>query len=134
MKKYHFTTKGMQRLQLELFNLNDIDLAEKAAMIQTNFVQFLEENFTLSDSQKNFIKQIDERFLIEAGRECEHFLKKRQLIGFYNNKIIHHISKPICNNVLDMKKQSLQSFSLSSGYQVSETLNFIVNESERTAD
>ncbi|RZK27123.1 MAG: hypothetical protein EOO43_00645 [Flavobacterium sp.] len=129
MEKFNFTTTGMQQLQLQLFSLDDPDLAEKAEMIKNDLLKFLDGHFVLSDVQRKFLTQIDKRFLNEAGRECKCFLQRRQLIGFYNNNFVLDNGKPYTKSTLDMEKHSLSSFSFTRGYQISETLNFILNRS-----
>jgi hypothetical protein len=63
MKKFPFNEAGFIALQEELYQLSDDLLTAQAKQIETTFENWVMTNFELSQSQIDFMKNLDQRYL-----------------------------------------------------------------------
>lgn len=64
MKKFPFNAAGFQAIQQELYQLDDQLLEAEAEQIKHSFVDWVLARFELAQSQVDFFKRLEERYLI----------------------------------------------------------------------
>lgn len=59
--KYPFTNAGFIDLQIQLYAMTDVELKAEAQIIQSDFINWMENNFDLSNKQVFFLENLDTR-------------------------------------------------------------------------
>ncbi|MEJ5996597.1 hypothetical protein WG904_19370 [Pedobacter sp. Du54] len=132
MQKFPFTSEGAAELFDQIFALPDPQLQVEAQAIASDFKSWVANHFYLSESQTEFLNQIDSNFIAIAAEETSNFVSMRKMV---------HLIKPLTGNVsnsnngegsdegklLDLDKKKKASYTADGEFTESEELAFTIS-------
>ncbi len=77
MEAQPFTSAGVAALMAELYALTDEQLAEQVNEINSDFISWMETNFTLSADQQSYLENMDIQFIQAAAANVGLAVKNR---------------------------------------------------------
>ena len=77
MTKAPFTPAGVQQKLSELYALADSDLATQANLLQSDFRQWVKDNFTLDSAQSTYLDGMDDRWIKQAASQSAFAVQNR---------------------------------------------------------
>lgn len=120
MTQRPFSPEGVQQKMNDLYQLNDADLFIQADAVQSDFKQWIIDNFTLDTTQNNFLNNLDDRFVAHASSNSSLAIKNRLSIILIRPVIPSPASK-----LIEMQND-IHPFQGPTGYGVSGSLIFTV--------
>ena len=132
MQKFPFTSEGAAELLDQIFSLPDPQLQAEAQSVASDFRSWVANHFFLSQSQTDFLNQIDSNFVSIAAEETSNFIHQRKMIH-----LVKPQSNPASNSndgegsdegkLLDLDKKKKASYAADGEFTESDELTFTIS-------
>ena len=76
------TAAGVATKQADLYALSNNDLLTQANLIRSNFISWLNANFTVSTTQQTYLNSMDARWIAEAASQLGYVIENRLDVTF----------------------------------------------------
>jgi hypothetical protein len=120
MPQRPFSPEGVQQKMSDLYALNDADLTLQANLVESDFRQWIADNFSLDTTQSAFLNNTDDRFIAHASGTSSLAIRNRLSIILIRPSIPSPASK-----LIEMQND-IHPFQGPTGYGVSGSVSFTV--------
>lgn len=120
MPQRPFSPEGVQEKMTDLFQLSNSALLAQASLAQSDFRQWVKDNFTLDSAQTTYLDNIDDRFIEQAASGTSQALTNR-----LNIILIRPVIPQPASKLIEMKND-IHPVQGPTGYGVSGSLSFTI--------
>jgi hypothetical protein len=120
MPQRPFSPEGVQQKMNDLYALADAALFIQADLVESDFRQWIVDNFSLDTTQTSFLNSTDDRFIAHASSASGLAIRNRLSIILIRPSIPSPASK-----LIEMQND-IHPFQSPTGYGVSGSLSFTV--------
>ncbi|MES2418331.1 MAG: hypothetical protein V4541_09090 [Bacteroidota bacterium] len=123
---FSLTNAGAQELIDELYALPQTELQVEADAAGADFRSWVKSHFELSQTQVQYLDQVDQRWIEDAAEESKYFLENRLPIVLFKEQPEEPEGEDR-GKLLDLDKKKESNYSEEDGYASSETLTYSIS-------